>query len=145
MASGPAGFGGGDYDVADRAHGPAAPLSGGGRALHARFVDALDDDLDLPAALVCVREMLRADLPADERRWLVLDADVVLGLDLHTVWDRTAVAEAVPDDVVGLLRDRDVARVARDYAAADALRDRLGELGWEVIDAATGSSVRRRT
>jgi cysteinyl-tRNA synthetase len=89
--------------------------------------------------------MLRADLPADERRWLVLDADVVLGLDLHTVWDRTAVAEAVPDDVVGLLRDRDVARVARDYAAADALRDRLGELGWEVIDAATGSSVRRRT
>jgi cysteinyl-tRNA synthetase len=145
MASGPAGFGGGDYDVADRAHGPAAPLSGGGRALHARFVDALDDDLDLPAALVCVREMLRAVLPADERRWLVLDADVVLGLDLHTVWDRTAVAEAVPDDVVGLLRDRDVARVARDYAAADALRDRLGELGWEVIDAATGSSVRRRT
>ena len=63
------------------------PLSAAGRALHDRFVAALDDDLDLPAALVCVREILRADLPADERRWLVLDADAVLGLDLHRVWD----------------------------------------------------------
>ena len=34
-----------------------------------------------------VRETLRADLPADERRWLVLDADLVLGLDLDRVWD----------------------------------------------------------
>ena len=66
----------------DRAHAPAAPLSAAGRALHERFVAALDDDLDLPTALAVVRETLRADLPADERRWLVLDADVVLGLDL---------------------------------------------------------------
>ena len=30
------------------------------------------------------------DLPADERRWLVLDADLVLGLDLDRVWDAGA-------------------------------------------------------
>ena len=72
--------------------GPAAdvPLSAAGRALHERFVAAIDDDLDMPAALVVVREVLRADLPADERRWLVLDADQVLGLDLDRVWDELA-------------------------------------------------------
>ena len=64
----------------------AAPLSPPGRALHDRFVAAIDDDLDLPTALAVVRETLRADLPADERRWLVLDADLVLGLDLDLAW-----------------------------------------------------------
>jgi cysteinyl-tRNA synthetase len=140
-AHGAAGFGGGDYVLSDRAHAPAAPLSGTGAALHGRFVEALDDDLDLPAALVCVREMLRAELPADERRWLVLDADVVLGLDLHRVWEPTASATTVPDEVSDLLRERDAARRGRDYARADALRDRIGELGWDVVDRPGGSAV----
>ena len=142
-ASGPAGFGGGDYEVTDRAHAPAAPLSAIGSDMHARFVDALDADLDLPAALVCVREMLRAEIPADERRWLVLDADAVLGLDLHLAWQGGPEPVAVPDEVVDLLRERDAARAARDYPTADALRDRIGELGWEVVDEPSGSSVRR--
>ena len=123
-AAGASGFGGGRYALADRAHAPTAPLSEPGRALHDRFVEALDDDLDLPAALVCVREILRADLPADERRWLVLDADAVLGLDLHRVWEEATDAGDIPADIAALLRDRDEARAARDYARADALRDR---------------------
>ena len=104
---------------------------------------ALDDDLDLPAALTIVREMLRADLPADERRWLVLDADAVLGLDLHRVWE-SGPAKDVPKDVSALLTERDAARAARDYARADVLRDEIGALGWDVVDGPDGSSVRPR-
>jgi cysteinyl-tRNA synthetase len=143
-ASGPTGFGGGDYAISDRAHAPVAPLSAEGRAFHARFVAALDDDLDLPAALVTVRAILRSDLPADERRWLVLDADAVLGLDLHRVWDAPAEAADVPDVVQSLLRERDAARAARDYARADALREEIGSAGFDVIDGKAGSSLRRR-
>ena len=87
---------------------------------------ALDDDLDLPTALAIVREMLRADLPADERRWLVLDADAVLGLDLHRVWD--AVPDGRAQGRLGAARERDAARAARDFARADALRDEIE--GW---------------
>ena len=47
----------------DRATAPAAPLSDGGRALHDRFVAAIDDDLDMPVALALLREILRAPLP----------------------------------------------------------------------------------
>ena len=69
--------------LTDRAGNPAAPLSEAGRALHGLFVAAIDDDLDLPRALRIARETLRAPgVPADERRWLVLDFDFVLGLDL---------------------------------------------------------------
>ena len=143
-AEGASGFGGGVYAIADRAHAPAAPLSADGSSLHARFVDALDADLDLPAALVIVREMLRADLPADERRWLVLDADAVLGLDLHRVWEVAASPTEVPEHVAALLKERDAARAARDYARADALRDEIGALGWDVVDGPDESSVRPR-
>jgi cysteinyl-tRNA synthetase len=144
-ATGATGFGGGDYATADRAHARAAPLSDAGHALHDRFVEALDGDLDLPAALVTVREMLRADLRDDERRWLVLDADAVLGLDLHRVWDEAAAAAGeIPDAVEALLRDRDAARAARDFTRADALRDRIAEAGFDVVDAPGGSTVRRR-
>jgi cysteinyl-tRNA synthetase len=143
-ATGPAGFGGGEYTITDRAHSPAAPLSPQGRAFHARFVAALDDDLDLPATLVTMRQILRAELSVDEKRWLVLDADAVLGLDLHRVWDAPAPADDVPDAVLALLRDRDAARAARDYTHADALRDDIEAAGFDVIDAADGSTLRRR-
>ena len=146
QATGAAGFGdGSEYEVTDRAHASGAPLSPAGRAFHDRLVDALDDDLDLPAVLVVVREILRSDLPVDERRWLVLDADAVLGLDLYRVWDEaTAVAKA-PDEVTSRLADREAARAARDYARADALRDEIVELGWDVVDGPERSTVRPRT
>jgi cysteinyl-tRNA synthetase len=144
-ATGAAGFGDGEnYQVADRAHGnPGAPLSKVGIALHDRFVAALDDDLDLPAALVVVREMLRSDLSADERRWLVLDADAVLGLDLHRVWEAGDEVQA-PPEVAAKLSERDAARAARDYGRADALRAEIAGLGWDVIDGPEGSTVRPR-
>jgi cysteinyl-tRNA synthetase len=88
--------------------------------------------------------MLRADVSADERRWLVLDADAVLGLDLHRAWDAAADTTTVPDAVTRLLAERDAARAARDYAKADALRDEIGSAGWDVVDGPNGSSVRPR-
>jgi cysteinyl-tRNA synthetase len=125
----------------DRAHSPVAPLSDAGRASHARFVAALDDDLDLPTAVATVREILRCDLPADERRWLVLDADAVLGLDLHKVWGTPV---DVPATVQARLDRRASARSARDYATSDVLRDELRELGWDVTDGPGGQTVTER-
>ena len=76
----------------------------------------------------------------------MLDADAVLGLDLHRVWDTAAVGEpaAIPDDVAALVADRSEARARRDFAAADTARDTLTAMGWDVIDGADGPEVRRR-
>jgi cysteinyl-tRNA synthetase len=135
-----------DFGLTDRAGSSAAPLTAAGRALHDRFVGAIDDDLDMPVGVALLREILRAPIPVDEKRWLVLDADVVLGLDLHRVWDEAsdATQEDVPADVAALLAARDAARTARDWGHADAIRAELAALGWEVVDAPDGSSVRRR-
>jgi cysteinyl-tRNA synthetase len=135
------------FVAGDRAHAPKAPLSTAGRALHDRFVAALDDDLDLPTCLAVVRETLRADLAADERRWLVLDADLVLGLDLDLAWsERRAdeTAEAAPAAIARLLEERGAARASRDWSRADALRSEIDAAGWEVVDGPAGSTLRRR-
>ncbi|HXG27006.1 MAG TPA: cysteine--tRNA ligase [Candidatus Binatia bacterium] len=147
-ANGAAGHGGGeDFPIADRAGAPAAPLSPAGRALHDRFVAALDDDLDLPVALRTARETLRADLPADEKRWLLLDFDLVLGLDLHrSVPGRDAGPDALPDDaglpdaLADVAARRASARAARDWSEADRLREELRDAGFDVVDRADGTS-----
>ena len=141
----------GDSGLADRAHAPAAPLSAEGRRLHDAFAAAIDDDLDTPAALRIAREALRSALPADERRWLVLDMDLVLGLDLDLAADaadRAAPARreaaALPDEARRLVAARSEARAARDFQLADRIREQLRELGIEPIDNADGTSDWRR-
>ena len=132
--------------LSDRAHAPAVPLSAAGLDLHQRFVAAIDDDLDLPTALAVVRETLRAGLPVDERRWLILDADHVLGLDLDRdlAGSPSAASQPLPAEIRTLLERRAVARAAREFAAADELRDRLTERGYVVTDGPAGQSLRRR-
>ena len=41
-----------------------------------------------------------------------------------------------------LLEERSRLRAARDFSGADAIRDRLAEAGWEVVDSPTGSQLR---
>ena len=51
-------------------------------------------------------------------------------------------SNSLPDDVRRLLAERSAARDARDWPRADALRDELVSLGWEVQDAGDRSSAR---
>lgn len=50
----------------------------------------------------------------------------------------------VPPEVSRLLAEREQARRERDFARADALRDRIGALGFEVRDAPEGPAVAPR-
>jgi cysteinyl-tRNA synthetase len=53
-------------------------------------------------------------------------------------------AEAADPEAERLLREREEARAARDFATADARRDELAALGWEVRDTAVGPRLVRR-
>jgi len=108
------------------------PFSPAADQARRRFADAVDDDLDLPAALAVVRGVLGSDLPAAEQRRIVLDADRVFGLDLAAVWQPAA--QATDEAVAELLDRRQAARAAGDYATADQLRDELRDRGVSVQD-----------
>src|SRR6266516_2728718 len=102
------------------------------------FHTAINDDLDLPAALSITREVARNNKIAPaERRRLILDFDRVLGLRLETVEAKTPVV--ISEEVRALVRERDEARAARDWKRSDKLRDQLIALGFEVRDTPKGT------
>ena len=100
----------------------------------ARFRAAIADDLDLPAAMALVAEVVRSGLGGADKARLLRRWDRVLGLDL----DRAAPAAHLPAAARSLLEARKKARAARDFAESDRLRDALAELGVVVTDTAEG-------
>ncbi len=101
------------------------------------FFDALARDFNTPEALAVLNEWLRQatsaasqEAPGDSHLREML---TVLGLE-----ELLAPAEQAPEDVRELARRREAARQARDFAAADGLRDEIAAMGWEVRDGAQG-------
>jgi cysteinyl-tRNA synthetase len=122
----------------------------GSPVLCAEFTEAMDDDLGTPAAVAAIHELVREGNTAlaarDDKAVAGALGSVramldVLGLDpLDPQWaavgDR---AGEVADGLVALaLEQRQEARARKDYAAADAIRDRLTALGVQVEDTPDG-------
>ncbi len=117
----------------------------------ASFLDALRDDINTPVAL---REMNRtaralAGAPSDdERRELAARLLAEGGFIGLVQQDPDAWFEGEPPaeedaTIEALIRERDQARAARDFARADAIRDQLADLGIVLEDAAGGTRWRR--
>ncbi|HEU4864926.1 MAG TPA: cysteine--tRNA ligase [Actinomycetota bacterium] len=120
---------------------PADELSEPAVAFDERFRAAIADDLDLPRALVVLNEAVGAGISDGEKYALLATWDAVLGLDL----ERDAREGFEPtQEMRDLIAERDAARAAKDFARSDELRERLQELGLEVMDTAEGTTVRRR-
>jgi cysteinyl-tRNA synthetase len=100
----------------------------------ARFRAAIADDLDLPATMALVAEVMRSPLPGVDKARLLLRWDQVLGLDL----DRAASQPDLPPEANELLKKRETARAARDFNTADSLRDELAAIGVIVADTIEG-------
>ncbi len=100
----------------------------------ARFRAAIADDLDLPAAMALVAEVMRSHLPGGDKARLLLRWDRVLGLDLG----RGAPHLDLPAGAGVLLEQREDARAARDFTVADRLRLELAAMGVAVTDTAEG-------
>ncbi|MBV8733217.1 MAG: cysteine--tRNA ligase [Solirubrobacterales bacterium] len=112
--------------------------------LRERFFEALADDFHTPAALAAVFDWVReanrdrasgapaAVGDAGLREMLsVLALENLLGED----------EREPPSDVLELLEERERLRRARDYQEADAVRERITALGWEVRDSPTGPEL----
>ncbi len=108
------------------------------------FSDALDDDLNISAALA----VLHTTITETNRR---LDANELADADLKTlrIWRNQvdsvlqfhADAAEIPPEVKTLLTQRATARAEKDFAASDTLRDQIMALGWTVKDTKDGQKL----
>ena len=113
------------------------------------FAEALDDDLNISAALAAVFNFIRDTnrLIDDARlsRAGAAAADALLDR-LNAVcglFERAGGAESVPEAVEALVHARQKARRDKDFARSDQIRDELREQGWVIEDTADGPRVKQ--
>lgn len=130
-----------------------------------RFEESLSDDFNTPKAIAVLGEVAKvgneltqsAKKPDADRAWTLFKVaeamqkcGAVLGILQRTPADvlreiRDLRAAALNIDVAEVDRmivEREEARAAKDWARADALRDKLAALNVEVMDSAQGSTWR---
>ena len=118
------------------------------RPIQPDFENALDDDLNISAALGFLFESIRETNRAmDENKLDAASAtawldwwkrmNTVLGLESETKM-------MVPEDVAQLAKEREKARREKNWKGSDELRNRISELGWEVRDTKDGQKLTPR-
>ena len=109
-------------------------------ALRDKFAAAMSDDLNTAVALVSLEEALAMKkVDAGVKRAVIEEMDQVLGLGLFglTRTDlriRPSDARITEAEIEAELFRRKEARVAKDFAASDAIRESLADSGVEVMD-----------
>src|ERR1700682_4586322 len=112
-----------------------------------QFEEALDDDLNISAALGFLFESIRETNRAMDKDEL----DAASATAWLNWWERinrvlrleTEAAE-LPAEVGKLAEARAQARLAKDFRKSDELRDKLNALGWEARDTKDGQKITRR-
>lgn len=113
-----------------------------------RFGAALDDDLNISAALGALFDLIR-----DSNR--LLDAGQLTGGQARSLLAWRERFESVlalggedagiPPEIAEIVERRAAVRAAKDFAMSDVLRDELLALGWQVKDTKEGQKLTRRS
>jgi cysteinyl-tRNA synthetase len=124
---------------------PGAPEPEGMDGYMERFFAALADDFNTAMARGVLFEWVseaNRRLDGGERLGPGRLGEMLYVLGLENLLE--AEEDETDPEAERLLREREEARAARDFATADARRDELGALGWEVRDTAEGPRLVRR-
>ena len=117
--------------------------------LKEKFVGALNGDLNTSLAVTALYDVLKAKVNDATKLYALKDFDQVLSLNLLAAAQalqkkqaEEAAASADPE-IDALVAARTEAKKAKNYAEADRIRDRLKEMGVEIIDTPQGAKWRK--
>ena len=115
-------------------------------ALENQFKKAMDDDLNTAEAIGVIFEYVRdINLAFEEGKGAQSAKEALEALDkVLDVLGLLPEDENVPEEIMVLAQQRQEARKARDYAQADALRDKITALGYDLKDTPEGVKISKR-
>jgi cysteinyl-tRNA synthetase len=122
----------------------AAPDQDYAPATSDSFFAALDDDLNISAALAELFKQIRTSnqlMDTNELNPGQAAALLQWWENINQVLQIQPDEETLPPEAEDLLEKRAAARAAKDWAQSDALRQKLAELGWTVKDTKDGQKV----
>ena len=106
-----------------------------------KFIDAISDDLQAPKAVAVLWEVVKSNLPPNEKLNLIFEIDEVFGLNLKKA---DFIAVEIPEEIIKLAQEREEARLAKDFKKSDELRKIIREKGYDIKDTDGGSKISKR-
>jgi cysteinyl-tRNA synthetase len=113
-------------------------------AFKEEFKQAINDDLNMSKAIAVANEVFKSDIADEDKLATILDFDKVFGLNLEKLVNSSLITAKLPDKVGQLMTTRQAARVGKNWAESDRLRDEILELGYEIKDTPTGQQVTKK-
>ena len=95
-----------------------------------KFLEAINDDLNIPMAMGIVWEVIKNTTKSKEYADLILQFDQVLGLEI----DKKEEKVELPNEIIELINLRKEARKNKNWAESDRLRDEINSKGYKVKD-----------
>ena len=110
-----------------------------------RFLDAINDDLNMPLAMGIVWEIARNERKSKKLADLLLDFDRVLGLNLKNTREYLKKQNEIdiPNEIEELLEKRKIAREEKNWALSDKIREEIKMKGYIVKDTKEGMTIER--
>ena len=103
-----------------------------------RFLNAINDDLNMPVAMSVVWEVVKFTKKSKQLQDLLLKFDAVLGFNLANYQKET---QEFPKEILELVAQRDEARQNKNWAESDRIRDLLINQGYLVKDTKQGTII----
>lgn len=106
-----------------------------------RFLEAINDDLNMPVALSIVWEIIKNPVKSKKLKDLLIKFDNVLGFNLN---DYTGLEENdYSDEIIELINLRNKARENKNWGESDRIRDVLIVKGYKVKDGKDGTILEK--
>ena len=106
-----------------------------------KFHEAINDDMNMPMAMSIVWDVVKNPNKSKKLAELLLDFDKVMGLKItEPIFKKE---EEIPEEIAQIVEKRKQARVNKDWATSDALRDELKEKGYNVKDSKDGMTIEK--
>jgi cysteinyl-tRNA synthetase len=96
-----------------------------------QFNEAMNDDLNTAKALAVLWEMLKSNIPGEDKYDLVVSFDEVLGLKLP----QQSQIRTIPKEIEELMKKREELRREKKFEEADEIRKQIEDAGFPVSDA----------
>jgi len=105
-----------------------------------RFLQAINDDLNMPVAMSIVWEVIKNPTKSKQLAELLKKFDLVLGLKI----DEKEKQEELPEEILNLIEQRKIARANKEWAKSDELRDLIISKGYSIKDGKDGMLVEKQ-
>ena len=108
-----------------------------------KFLDAINDDLNIPTAMSIVWEVIKNSKKSKKFAKLIEKFDEVLGLEISSISNSSEEKTIIPQEIIELLEKRNFFRKEKRWQEADRLRNEIFEKGYTIKDTPDGGKLEK--